>query len=86
VVAASRGGEQPKPAFEALPERGDVHVRALALDVEFAAGEELRTEISAKFRRGRVEQELAAAGFVLAEWWTDPAGDFALSLSFVHSL
>lgn len=33
VVAASRGGEQPKPAFEALPERGDVHVRALALDL-----------------------------------------------------
>jgi L-histidine N-alpha-methyltransferase len=31
-----------------------------------------------------VEQELAAAGFHLAEWWTDPAGDFALSLSFVR--
>ena len=60
-----------------------VHVRALELDVEFAAGEELRTEISAKFRRDRVEQELAAAGFHLTEWWTDPAGDFALSLSFV---
>ncbi len=31
-----------------------------------------------------VEQELAAAGFHLAEWWTDPAADFALSLSFVR--
>ena len=51
--------------------------------VEFAAGEEMRTEISAKFRRDGVEPELAAAGFELAEWWTDPAGDFALSLSFV---
>ena len=61
-----------------------VHVRALGLDVEFAAGEELRTEISAKFRRDRVERELAAAGFHLTEWWTDPAGDFALSLSFVR--
>ena len=61
-----------------------VHLRALELDVDFAAGEELRTEISAKFRRARVEQELAAAGFHLAEWWTDPAGDFALSLSFVR--
>jgi L-histidine N-alpha-methyltransferase len=59
-----------------------VHVRALDLDVEFAAGEELRTEISAKFRRDGVERELAAAGFTLAEWWTDPAADFALSLSF----
>jgi L-histidine N-alpha-methyltransferase len=60
-----------------------VHLRALGLDVDFAAGEELRTEISAKFRRERVEHELGAAGFHLAEWWTDPAGDFALSLSFV---
>jgi L-histidine N-alpha-methyltransferase len=59
-----------------------VHLRALDLRVEFGAGEELRTEISAKFRREGVEAELAAAGFELAEWWTDPAGDFALSLSF----
>ena len=61
-----------------------MHVRALDLDVDFADGEEVRTEISAKFRRERVERELAAAGFELAEWWTDPAGDFALSLSFVR--
>ena len=60
-----------------------IHVRALGLEVEFAAGEELRTEISAKFRRARVEQEIAEAGFTLAEWWMDPADDFALSLSFV---
>jgi L-histidine N-alpha-methyltransferase len=52
--------------------------------VEFAAGEQLRTEISAKFRRPGVEAELAAAGFELRRWWTDSAGDFALSLSF-HS-
>ena len=58
--------------------------RAPRLDVEFAAGEEMRTEISAKFRRAGVERELAAAGFQLAEWWTDPAGDFALSLSFAR--
>jgi L-histidine N-alpha-methyltransferase len=61
-----------------------VHLRKLGLTVEFAAGEEMRTEISAKFRRERVEQELAAAGLHLAEWWTDPAGDFALSLSFAR--
>ena len=58
-----------------------VHVERLGLDVEFAAGEEMRTEISAKFRRDGVEAELAAAGLELTEWWTDPAGDFALSLS-----
>jgi L-histidine N-alpha-methyltransferase len=59
----------------------EVHVAALDLDVEFAAGEDLRTEISAKFRRKGVESELRAAGLRLAEWWTDPAVDFALSLS-----
>ena len=59
-------------------------LRELGLNVEFAAGEEMRTEISAKFRREGVERELAAAGFQLTEWWTDPAGDFALSLSFVR--
>jgi len=58
-----------------------VSVPALGLDVDFAAAEEMRTEISAKFRRDNVEAELAAAGFELAEWWTDPADDFALSLA-----
>jgi L-histidine N-alpha-methyltransferase len=58
-----------------------VRVAALELDVDFAAGEEMRTEISAKFTRARVEAELAGAGLRLQEWWTDPGGDFALSLS-----
>jgi len=58
-----------------------VRIARLDLDVEFAAGEEMRTEISAKFRREGVEKELAAAGLALNAWWTDPAGDFALSLS-----
>jgi L-histidine N-alpha-methyltransferase len=58
-----------------------VHLGALDLDVAFDAGEELRTEVSAKFRRAGVEQELAAAGLQLRHWWTDEAGDFALSLS-----
>jgi L-histidine N-alpha-methyltransferase len=58
-----------------------VRIGALDLEVGFGDGEEMRTEISAKFRRERVETELAAAGLALTEWWTDPAGDFALSLS-----
>jgi L-histidine N-alpha-methyltransferase len=61
-----------------------VNLRDLDLTVHFADGEEMRTEISAKFRRAGVERELAAAGLDLAEWWTDPAGDFALSLSFAR--
>ncbi|MFC4560780.1 L-histidine N(alpha)-methyltransferase [Nocardiopsis mangrovi] len=55
-----------------------VRVGALDLAVDFAAGEEVRTEISAKFRRAGVAGELDRAGFALEHWWTDPAGDFAL--------
>ena len=58
-----------------------VRVRALDLEVQFAAGEEMRTEVSAKFTRERVERELTAAGMELVEWWTDPDADFALSLA-----
>ena len=54
------------------------------LEVSFEAGEEMRTEISAKFRRPGVESELAAVGLELTEWWTDSAGDFALSLSVLR--
>ncbi|WP_228771374.1 L-histidine N(alpha)-methyltransferase [Actinokineospora iranica] len=56
-------------------------IAALELGVAFAEGEEMRTEISAKFRRDGVSGELAAAGFTLEHWWTDEAGRFALSLS-----
>ena len=59
-----------------------VNIDGMSLEVRFADGEEIRTEISAKFRRERVEAEVAAAGLELTEWWTDAAGDFALSLSF----
>lgn len=58
-----------------------VHLRELDLEVEFAEGEELRTEVSSKFRRERVADELAVAGFDLQRWWLDDAGDFALSLA-----
>ncbi|MFF7845661.1 L-histidine N(alpha)-methyltransferase [Streptomyces ossamyceticus] len=58
-----------------------VKVPALDLAVDFAAGEELRTEVSAKFRREGVKAELATAGLNLTHWWTDTGGRFALSLS-----
>ncbi|MFD0776202.1 L-histidine N(alpha)-methyltransferase [Streptomonospora algeriensis] len=61
--------------------RQRVPVAALGLTVEFAAGEEMRTEISAKFRRERIEAELGAAGFTLQDWWPDGAGDFAVLLA-----
>jgi L-histidine N-alpha-methyltransferase len=58
-----------------------VHVRALDLRVTFAPGEELRTEISAKFTRERLERDLAAAGMVLSRQLLDPEGLFALNLA-----
>ncbi|SEC69794.1 L-histidine Nalpha-methyltransferase [Streptomyces sp. 3213] len=61
-----------------------VKIPALDLAVDFAAGEELRTEISAKFRKEGVRTELSTAGLELAHWWTDREGRFALSLSVVR--
>jgi L-histidine N-alpha-methyltransferase len=58
-----------------------VWVDALGLRVEFAAGEELRTEISAKFTPRRLRADHAAAGMELEERWTDPDGLFGLSLA-----
>ncbi|HEY2549851.1 MAG TPA: L-histidine N(alpha)-methyltransferase [Streptosporangiaceae bacterium] len=58
-----------------------VTVADLDLTVPFAAGEQMRTEISAKFRRAGVESELAAAGLEMTRFWTDQDGDFGLSLS-----
>lgn len=57
-----------------------VRLDGLELEVTFEAGEEMRTEISAKFRRAGVESELDAGGFELVHWWTDSAGEFALAL------
>jgi L-histidine Nalpha-methyltransferase len=58
-----------------------VLVADLGLRVEFAAGEELRTEISAKFTRARVESDFEAAGLRLAGWYTDADELFSLSLA-----
>ncbi|MEU3312183.1 L-histidine N(alpha)-methyltransferase [Streptomyces sp. NPDC006662] len=58
-----------------------VKIRELDLVVPFAEGEEILTEVSAKFRQEGVRKELAEAGLELSHWWTDAAGRFALSLS-----
>lgn len=58
-----------------------VHLPAVGLEIDLEQGEEIRTEVSAKFRRERVAEELAAAGFDLDAWWTDSEERFALSLA-----
>jgi L-histidine N-alpha-methyltransferase len=77
--------------YDAEAERMDIRLRSLAdqevriegldLDVAFAAGEEMRTEISTKFTRERLESVYAGAGLELRGWFTDAAGDYALSLA-----
>lgn len=66
-----------------LRARRAMHVRVseLDLEVDFAEGEEMRTEISTKFTRAGIRGELAAAGFSHDGWFTDPQNRFALSLA-----
>ncbi|MEU5940503.1 L-histidine N(alpha)-methyltransferase [Micromonospora sp. NPDC047548] len=58
-----------------------MRVEVMDLTVDFAAGEELRTEVSAKFRPEGIARELAAAGFTVGEFWTDLDGLFGVSLA-----
>jgi L-histidine Nalpha-methyltransferase len=58
-----------------------VTLPAIGLTASFGDGEQMRTEISAKFRKEGVAAELAAAGFAVRAWRTDTAGRFGLSLS-----
>ena len=58
-----------------------VNVSALDMLVPFAAGEEMRTEISTKFLRPGLEGIYAEAGLELTHWWTDSDGLYALSLA-----
>ncbi len=77
--------------YDAEAERMDIRLRSLVdqdvrldgldLDISFAAGEEMRTEISTKFTRERLESSYAGAGMEMRGWFTDAAGDYALSLA-----
>jgi L-histidine Nalpha-methyltransferase len=59
----------------------DVTIPALDLTVHFDAGEQVRTEVSTKFREEALARELGAAGLSPQRFFTDEAGDFGLSLS-----
>jgi L-histidine N-alpha-methyltransferase len=58
-----------------------VRVEELDMTVSFIAGEEMRTEISSKFTRERLERVYGEAGLAMSGWFTDGAGDYALSLA-----
>jgi L-histidine Nalpha-methyltransferase len=61
--------------------RQQVHLPGLDLDLDLAAGEEIRTEISAKFTQERAWDDLRAAGLEPVAWYTDPREWFALTLA-----
>jgi len=77
--------------FDTENEWIDIRLRSLAeqfidltgLDMRthFARNEEMRTEISTKFTRERLEASYADAGLELVAWWTDPDELYALSLA-----
>ena len=62
-----------------MPQR--VTIPGAELSFDLAHGEEIRVEISTKFRLERLGEELGAAGFAVARTWTDECGDFGLTLA-----
>jgi L-histidine Nalpha-methyltransferase len=58
-----------------------VHIPGAELELSLADGEEIRTEISTKFTRERLEEELARAGMLIEAFFTDADGYFGLSLA-----
>jgi L-histidine N-alpha-methyltransferase len=67
-----------------MPQR--VTIPGADLVFELASGEEIRVEISTKFRPEGIAAELTAAGFTVAQTWIDHGGDFALTLAMRSAL
>ena len=59
----------------------EVALREAGIAVRFAQGEDILTEISAKFTADRIEEELGAAGFVIDGMWGADEGEFLLTLA-----
>jgi dimethylhistidine N-methyltransferase len=58
-----------------------VRIEGADLELTFEDGEEIRTEISAKFTRDAVQSELAPAGLELDDFFTDEGGLFGLAVA-----
>ncbi len=79
------------PFWDPRMERMDLRLRAespqrvripgAGIELDLAVGEEIRVEISTKFRPEHLRTELEAAGFAVVRTFTDEAGDFALTLA-----
>ncbi|HEX4081849.1 MAG TPA: L-histidine N(alpha)-methyltransferase [Acidimicrobiales bacterium] len=62
-------------------EASEVSLTGAGITVRFDVGEDLLTEISAKFTPDRVERELSEAGFVVEGMWGADDGEFLLTLA-----
>jgi L-histidine N-alpha-methyltransferase len=97
VINTEFGGNFDPDAFDYVPlwdareERMDLRLRARSgqgvrlagadLSFDLVAGEEIRVEISTKFRIEGIAAELEAAGLRVERTWTDTDGDFAVTLA-----
>jgi L-histidine Nalpha-methyltransferase len=76
--------------FDREAERIDIRIRSrrdqrvrvpgAGIEVQLAAGEDIRTEVSSKFTRERLERELGDAGLRIERFLTDPDRLFGLTL------
>jgi L-histidine Nalpha-methyltransferase len=62
-----------------VPQR--VRIPRVDLTLDLAAGDEIRIEISTKFRVSGISGELENAGLSVRKVWTDQQGDFAVTLA-----
>jgi L-histidine Nalpha-methyltransferase len=101
VVNRELGGDFDVDAFDhvalwdPLRERMDLRLRVngdqtasvpeAELSVELHDGDEIRVEISTKFRVPAITAEVTDAGFRIRQLWTDRRGDFALLLASVEA-
>lgn len=84
------------PFWDPHMERMDLRVRAempqrvripgAGLVLDLASGEEIRVEISTKFRPSGIAAELVAAGFTVARTWVDHGSDFGVTLAMRSAL
>jgi L-histidine N-alpha-methyltransferase len=62
-------------------EATEISLGGAGITVRFDEGEDLLTEISAKFTPDKVKEELHEAGFVLEDMWGADEGEFLLTLA-----
>jgi len=84
VAVYNREEAQVEIYLESMLEQ-TVKIKDIDLDVRFDVGETIRTEISCKYDKARVNRLLRSAGLVMTDWFTDEDNLFAVSISQLQS-